>query len=252
MSEDLKKGILDYFNPMVTAIGFAPVSRFEQAPDKHHPKNICKDAETVIVFGIVVPRGMLHSPDYHLYFLHRTYHSVYMHLDELGLKLSNFIESLGSYMAVPIPSFAPLVYEDLMPWGILSLKHAAVNAGLGAFGRSGLMYHPEYGSLLRLGAVVTSASIPGDPMIEEDPCPEKCRACQKVCPSEAFSTEGNFKKQNCLRYSIKHAIYPIALGDRDGLKHIERVINTAGYNYWLKCNECLRVCPLNKKSTRTS
>ncbi|MFC1885287.1 hypothetical protein ACFL2O_11010 [Thermodesulfobacteriota bacterium] len=76
MSEDLKKSIQDYFKPSVTAIGFAPASRFEQAPDKHHPKKICKDAETVIVFGIVVPRGMLHSPGYHLYFLHRTYHSV--------------------------------------------------------------------------------------------------------------------------------------------------------------------------------
>lgn len=48
-------------------------------------------------------------------------------------------------------------------------------------------------------------------------------------------------------YCIKHAIYPIALKNEHGLKHIERVINTAGYHYWLKCDECLKVCPLNKK-----
>ncbi|MFC1885286.1 hypothetical protein ACFL2O_11005 [Thermodesulfobacteriota bacterium] len=175
-----------------------------------------------------------------------------MHLYELELKLSNFIESLGNHLSVPIPSFAPLVYEDLMPWGILSLKHAAVNAGLGTFGRSGLMYHPEHGSLLRLGAVVTNAPIPGDPMIEEEPCPEKCRACREVCPTEAFGSDGSFKKQNCLAFSIKHAIYPIALKDKNSLKHIERIINTAGYNYWLKCNECLRVYPLNRKSIEKS
>lgn len=246
MSKLLKKEIQEFMAPLATEVGFAPVNRFDQAPEKHHPTVICKDAQTVIVFGIVVPRGMLHSPNYHLYFLHRTYHSVYMHMDEIGLKLSNFIESKGNYMAVPIPSFAPLVYNDLMPWGILSLKHAAVNAGLGAFGKSGLMYHPKHGSLLRLGAVITSASFEGDPMITDDPCPEKCKACQKACPSGALDVNGSFKKEVCLPYSIKHAIYPIALKDEKGLNHIERIINTTGYNYWLTCNECLRVCPLNK------
>jgi epoxyqueuosine reductase len=250
MNEQLKSNIKEYMAPFVTEIGFAPVDRFTQSPDKHHPSRICKDAETVIVFGIVVPRGMLHSPDYRLYFLHRTYHSVYMHLDELALKLCNFIESQENYLAVPIPTFAPLVYEEFMPWGVLSLKHAAVNAGLGAFGKSGLMYHPKHGSLLRLGAVVTSASLPVDPMIEKDPCPKKCKACQEVCPSGAFDSDGNFKKDVCLAYSTKHAIYPIALRDEKGLKHIERIINTAGYNYWLTCNECLRVCPLNRISSK--
>ena len=173
-----------------------------------------------------------------------------MHLDELGLKLSNFIESKGKSIAVPIPSFAPLVYKDLMPWGILSLKHAAVNAGLGAFGRSGVTYHPQHGSLLRLGAVITSAPLPGDPMINTTPCPEKCRACQEACPSGAYDTDGNFKKEVCMPYSTKHAIYPIALRDKKGLKHIERIINTAGYNYWLSCNECLKGCPLNKTPSR--
>ena len=45
---------------------------------------------------------------------------------------------------------------------------------------------------------------------------------------------------------IKHATYPLALKDEIGRKHIERIINTAGYNYWLACDECLKVCPLNK------
>lgn len=233
--------------PWVTEIGFAPVSRFDRAPDRHHPAAICKNAETVIVFGIVVPRGMLQSPDYSLYFLHRTYHSVYMHLDELGLKLSNFVETRGDYLAVPIPSFAPLVYENMMPWGILSLKHAAVNAGLGAFGKSGLMYHPEHGALLRLSAVITSASLPGDPMFEEEPCPKNCTACREACPSGALY-DGGFKKEICLAYSIKHAIYPLALKAEKELQHIERVINTAGYNYWLTCMACLKVCPLNRIS----
>ena len=50
----------------------------------------------------------------------------------------------------------------------------------------------------------------------------------------------------CLGHTIKHAIYPLALKDAQGLKHIERVINTAGYDYWIDCDECMKVCPLNR------
>ena len=242
---DLKQAVIDHLEGKVDAIGFAPVERFEDAPEAHHPTRICKDAKSVIVFGNTVPRGMLHSPDYSLYMLHRTYHSVYERLNELGLMLSNWIEAQGNYLAVPIPSFAPLVYHELEPWGVLSLKHASLKAGLGAFGKNGLMHNPTYGTLLRPGAVVTSAELPGDPIIEEDPCPENCDACFKICPSKALDKDGPFKKMECLGYLVKHAIYPLALKTEKGLQQIERVINTAGYNYWLTCNECLRVCPSN-------
>jgi len=243
----LRQSVINHLEGKVDVLGFAPVERFEDSPEAHHPARICKDAKTVIVFGNAVPRGMLHSPDYSLYMLHRTYHSVYERLNELGLMLSNWIEEQGNYLAVPIPSFAPLVYHEMEPWGVLSLKHASVKAGLGAFGKNGLLHNPKYGTLLRPGAVVTSAELPGDPIIEDDPCPENCDACFKACPSGALQKDGPFKKMDCLGYLVKHAIYPLALKTEKGLEQIERVINTAGYNYWLTCNECLRVCPSNRR-----
>lgn len=246
MSENLKPSITVFLKPQVTELGFASVDRFAGAPDAHHPRRICKNAETVIVFGITVPRGILKSPDYNLYALHRSYHSAYMRIDEISLALCNYIESLGKLLAVPIPSYAPMVFHQFEPWGILSLKHAAVNAGLGSFGRSGQTYQPKHGALLRLGAVVTDAVIAPDPMLPADPCPPKCTACFKACPSKAFDAEGRFNKMTCLGYAIKHAIYPLALSSEAGLKNIERVINTAGHNYWIGCDECLKVCPLNR------
>jgi len=245
MEKNLNAKMKEWLNGKVDAIGFAPVNRFEDAPEKHHPSRICKDARTVIVFGKAVPQGMLHSPDYNLHILHRTYHSTYMILDDLSLDLANRIESQGNHLAVPVPSYAPMVFHGREPWGILSLKHAAVRAGLGVFGRSDQMYHPSYGSLLRLGAVVTNAELPGDPIIKDDPCPPKCNNCHKACPSGAYNEGGRFNKLTCLVYTIKHAIYPLALRGEEGFKHIERVINTAGYNYWVKCDECLKVCPIN-------
>jgi epoxyqueuosine reductase QueG len=246
MSNELKEAIIGHLGDRITAVGFAPVDRFDDAPQKHHPINICKNAKTVVVFGIRVPRGVLESPDYNLHALHRAYHTVYRHLDEISFGLCNFIESRGRFRAVMIPTYAPMTFHEFEPWGLLSLKHAAVKAGLGAFGRSGQMYHPTHGALLRLAAVVTDAEMQGDPLIDAHPCPEKCHACQKICPAGAFKEDGSFQKMTCLSHTIKHAIYPLALKDAAGLKHIERVINTAGHDYWLDCNECVKVCPNNR------
>lgn len=242
---DLKQEIVKTLAGKVDAIGFAPVERFANASDKHHPAQVCKDARTVIVFGKVVPQGMLRSPAYGLYIMHRAYHSMYPYLDEVALTLSTWIEAQGRHLAVPVPSYAPMVFHGREPWGLISLKHAAVEAGLGAFGKNGLMHHSDYGTLLRIGAVITSAEIAGDPKKTESPCPENCTACQKSCPSKAFEDDGSFKKLTCLASTIKHAIYPLALHGPEALQHIERVINTAGYNYWLACDTCLKVCPNN-------
>ncbi len=244
MDENLKRTIRDWIEERVDAVGFAPADRFSEAPTGHRPEDICEDANTVIVFGRIVPKGVLKSPSYNLHLLHRSYHSVYPYLDNLGMELANLIEKHG-HLAVQIPSFAPLVYKEIEPWGILSLKHAAHLAGLGAFGRNGLLHNPEYGTLLRLGAVVTSAALPGDPVIEEEPCPEECNACLETCPHEAFVKDGSFNKLTCMFNIIKHGIYPLALQSEEGMKNIEMIINTAGYNYWLKCDECLQVCPNN-------
>lgn len=246
MDRALKEEIGGYLEKRVAAMGCAPIERFDKAPEGHHPKDLCRQAQTVIVYGIRVPRGMLRSPRYELYALHRSYHSVYPLLDEISLELCNLIESLSDEQAVPVPSFGPLVYEGLEPWGLLSLKHAAVQAGLGSFGRNGLMHHPRHGTLLRLGAVVTSARLAGDPLNERDPCPSDCQACVKACPLGAIKDNGTFDKMACNAKMIKHAIYPVALDRNNVGKYIERVTNTAGYNYWLKCNACLKVCPNNR------
>jgi epoxyqueuosine reductase len=247
MDVSLKQAVIDRLRDRVSALGFAPVDRFHGSPEKHHPGDVCRNARTVIVFGIAIPRGVLASPGYNLHALHRSYHTIYRHLDDLSVDLCGFIESQGEHQAVPVPSYAPMVFQNMEPWGILSLKHAAVLAGLGAFGRSGQVYHPAYGALLRLGAVVTSAELLGDPIRERDPCPPKCTACHKACPSAAFDDQGTFRKLVCLGHTIKHAIYPLALKDEAGLKNIDRVINTAGYDYWIACDECLKVCPNNRR-----
>ncbi len=36
--------------------------------------------------------------------------------------------------------------------------------------------------------------------------------------------------------------------DEAGLRNIERVINTAGHDYWIACSECVKKCPTNRLS----
>ena len=107
----MKQEILEQFRKSVDVIGFASVQRFDAAPHGHHPDRICKNAKTVIVFGKAVPRGMLHSPDYGLFIMHRAYHSMYPYLDEMALAMSHWIEGRGNNLAVPIPSYAPMVFQ---------------------------------------------------------------------------------------------------------------------------------------------
>jgi epoxyqueuosine reductase QueG len=247
MNQMLKMEILEWLKGRADAVGFAPVERFREAPAEHRPSLVCKNAEMVVVFGRLVPRGVMSSPEYSLYLLHRSYHTLYPYLDEVAVELANRIEREG-YLAVPIPSYAPVIYHGQEPWGIISLKHAAVLAGLGAFGRNGLFYHRGYGSLLRLGGVVTNVKMPGDPVIEGSCLPE-CQACQEACPTGVFQN-GLFNKAICMAYSIRHAIYPLALKDERGRKNIETIFNTAGYNAWIKCHECQKACPNNQWNSR--
>lgn len=245
---EIKKEIKNWMDGKVDAVGFAPVDRFTEAPENHHPERMLQRAKTVIAYGRLIPRGVTRSPAYGKHFLHRSYHTVYPYLDELGYALCNNLEAETGCLAVQTPSYLPMVFHDMEPWGVLSLKHAAEKAGLGAFGRSGQLYHPKHGALLRWGAVITTAEIEGDPLANDMPCPEDCTACIKACPVSAIKDEcEKFEKMTCLTHSIKHAIYPLALKSEEGLKRIERVINTAGYDYWMECFSCVKVCPLNKK-----
>jgi len=246
MTVKIKEEVKNWIDGKVDAVGFAPVDRFGEAPENHHPEHMLRGAKTVIVYGRLIPRGVTRSPGYGKHFLHRSYHTVYPYLDELGYSLSNHLEAETGELAVQAPSYLPMVFHGMEPWGVLSLKHAAEKAGLGAFGRSGQFYHPKHGAMLRLGGVITTAEMEGDPLIDNMPCPEDCTACIKACPANAIKDEREkFEKMTCLAHAIKHVIYPLALKSEEGRKRIERVTNTAGYDYWIECFSCVKVCPLN-------
>ncbi|HEX9911459.1 MAG TPA: hypothetical protein VGA86_11270, partial [Desulfatiglandales bacterium] len=108
-------------------------------------------------------------------------------LSTAARRLVRFLESRG-FKGLPFPPTG-LLYK----YGSrsdFSHRHAAVAAGLGEFGFSGLLLTPEFGPSQRLVSVITDAPLKASPMYHG---PKLCRpdscgyACIKACPTTAMS-----------------------------------------------------------------
>jgi epoxyqueuosine reductase QueG len=84
--------------------------------------------------------------------------------------------------------------------GEVSLRHAAIAAGLGAFGLHNLVVHPKLGTRVIFAAVLTKLDIASDPPLENNPC-TACRLCIQACPAGALVVEGKTDMLKCLRNS---------------------------------------------------
>ncbi len=197
-------------------IGFAPVSRFKDAPRGHGPGDFLPEAKSVIVLGMRISDSIVDSTDYHNHFTGRASWArdtvsrlnwaqvvkgnYYMQMghyvqDELLLYLASKIawklEDQG-YPSMPMATTGTrgLVQEEMewaqafYPW---SQRHAAVMAGLGEFGYSNIVITPEYGPRIRFNSIITEAEFEYSPLISQKVClRDKCRKCLEVCTAGAI------------------------------------------------------------------
>jgi len=87
----------------------------------------------------------------------------------------------------------------------VSLRHAAVAAGLGVFGRHNLVIHPSLGSRVLFMAVLTDLSLPSDPQMTEDLCIQ-CNLCVENCPAAALNVEGQTDFGKCIKVSQPYGL----------------------------------------------
>ena len=75
-----------------------------------------------------------------------------------------------------------------------SHRYAALAAGIGRLGWSGNLLTKDYGALVELGSVLTSATLTPDTPIpdEEHPC-DGCKMCSLVCPVEMIRPKASTK-----------------------------------------------------------
>ena len=220
MKEKIKKVIL---NLGADICGFANIDRFVDAPAGFHPKDIYKECKSVIVFAKALPRGITKTNPRIVY---KRFNDVALiELDRIAFLASTELEkrfNLNAYF-IPIPSDSPYEYweaEKLEGRGILSMKHAAVLAGIGTLGKNTLLLNREYGNMLNIGIVLTNLDLISDPLAEEV-CIDSCRICLDNCPVNAMDGK-TVSQLRCRNYA-----------------YIE---NNRGFPV-IKCNNCRALCP---------
>jgi len=129
-------------------------------------------------------------------------------LDRTAEKVARLLERRG-YLSLPISADKPVEIYKRDPVtgrrlryprvaGQLSLKHAAVSAGMGQIGRSNLLLTEEFGPHQRLGAILTEAPLEPDTPKESSLC-QDCRKCEEACPVGAFRN-GTHNVDRCFNY----------------------------------------------------
>ena len=75
-----------------------------------------------------------------------------------------------------------------------SHRYGALASGIGRLGWSGNLLTREYGALVELGSVLTSAALRPDPPIPDEyhPC-DRCKMCSLVCPVEMIQPKASIK-----------------------------------------------------------
>jgi len=167
--------------------GVANIDRFAQSPEGCSPIDLFAQCQSVVVFGKALPKGLTAvSP--RLIYGHYNYQSC-AYVDRITFEACKKIEQQYACKAVPLPCDSPYEQwdpETLTGHGLLSLKHAAVQAGLGCMGKNTLLLNETYGNLLTLGAILLDIPLESDP-IRESFCIEHCHKCVASCPSGALT-----------------------------------------------------------------
>ena len=136
-------------------------------------------------------------------------------------KLSDFLVDLGATEV--------LVHVDN---GVLDDRRAAFEAGLGFFGKNGMLICAEYGSYFFIGQVVHNLEIQSDMPLEKSCL--SCGACIKNCPGKALNEDG-FEIERCLS----------EISQRKGqLTEAEKRMMKQKGLCW-GCDVCQEVCPHN-------
>lgn len=241
----------------VDDVGFAAVSDYD-SPRTKKIDEIFPDAKSMV---IMVMREMSHceSPNPQIAMSGR------LDIIEFGrhctFLLGRFVETKCGGKAMSIPLSYPLEMDPANGMGVIadiSYRHAAVAAGLGAFGRHNLVIHPLLGSRIVFCGILTNLEIASDAPCGENPC-INCDICVTSCPTGALQEEGRTDALKCLKHS-----QPYGLAKSIGFwnKFVKNTQEEQGKMFFTKdfwqmyqaqfigfqyfCFKCFSVCPAGK------
>ncbi len=183
----------------------------------------------------------------------------YRTADSVAMHMARYLEKNG-YKALAVPAFIPI---DMSPGkdgmiGLVDHKAIGAEAGVGAFGESGLLVTLEFGPRVRLSSVLTSLELEPTPPLADECCTH-CLKCVDSCPSKALSGGGKIDKKKCGGEIFKYGLrgwmrfWKDAAGankeELDALirsrnfKELWQNFMTGNYYY---CWKCQSACPLGR------
>lgn len=250
-------------------VGIADGAALEANPpdprDPRRPSDItAHDGGRVIVLAKRINRGatrIVPWNDRHKYYNDELTLTM---LEETSLELVYWLEDNG-YPAVIVPPthVDPWRYNDNPrehQTTLLSLPHAAVEAGLGTLGLNLQLLTPEYGPRVILTAVMCSVDVECDSRMESALClGPSCGRCLKVCPGDTVQ-HWDRDWETCDTYRSPHGFAKLT-------DHIDKIIATGdptlqkamlrsedSFNLWQSilrgagvitgCRRCADVCPV--------
>lgn len=222
VKEQIREIVLSYGADLC---GFANIDRFDNAPSGFKPTDIYCNCKSVISYAVALPQGLT-KINPRLIYGHFNNMSC-PEADIIAFKSSKKIEDNFRCIAIPIPCDSPYEYwdaENMEGRGLLSMKHMAVQAGLGSIGKSSLFLNKQYGNMITLGALLTNLDLPSDPLSERL-CIDSCHRCIDACPVKAIKN-GKVNQKSCRENTYGKT---------------KRGFDT------VNCNKCRVLCPLNTR-----
>ena len=268
-------------------VGIASVEALQNEPEGHRPGDYLPSARTVVSLGIRLGFG----PELSNRLAHQggPRHTIFPYLwygfglpswqflDRTALLVTRLIEKEG-YIAVPV--MAASIFDIQSSLMEFSNNHAAVAAGLGDLGWSGLVLTPDRGPRARFGSVITNAPLETDPvyrgrrLCDVDRCRKRGKGkplCMELCPTKALGQgsedvvigDRSFKTTKVVRFRCMWGSMGLheenlalpkghealvedvfeGLGKRDATRALELMcINERG-DY---CGKCVMECPVGK------
>ena len=172
----------------IPVLGIGPASEMADEKPGHRPEDLLPGAQSLVCFGIPVPRGVYQMPAYGLETIWRSQNLNYRRLDTLSVRFSALLEENGE-SAVPTFGCMPLgMNERGTVVGYLNQIRMAEVTGIGVIGKNGLLINSRFGARLMLGGMLTTANLPAMryPETNEPGCPPDCQICADVCPVNAI------------------------------------------------------------------
>jgi epoxyqueuosine reductase len=250
----------------IDLVGIADAHELLLASPPRPATDLMPTARSVIVMAVAHSLGAVYAPDIRMWTRNKMQASRL--LDQTAEKVGRLLEREG-YLTLPVSADKPVEIHKLDPRtgkklphtrtvGHISLKHAAVSAGMGQIGRSNLLLTPQFGPHQRLGGIVTEVPLEADPYREWNLCISGCTKCEDACPVKALG-DGRYSVDPCFDYWSMgfERVMPRRLSEwpaflamlRRHSKHRDILVET-GQLYITDvdfCIECMKACPVGER-----